>query len=209
MSCKFDTRSRISTWSVTKAELQTGSSTLSSMIYLYGKQNQLERANQVFKAVSDTSSERKHLCHDVGATEINMLVNALTSCGKHREARNVINDCFCKNIEVDTVAYNTFIKAILDAGRLNFAASIYDRMLTNGVAPSIQTFKTMITVHGRRGDLDKAIDMFNTARIKGVALDEKAYTNMICYYGKAVLGFNKLGNQLATSTQRNGSSFSI
>ncbi|GKG38036.1 hypothetical protein Tco_0457259, partial [Tanacetum coccineum] len=34
--------------------------------------------------------------------------------------------------------------------------------------------------------------MFNTARIKGVALDEKAYTNMICYYGKAVLGFNKL-----------------
>ncbi|PWA50985.1 Pentatricopeptide repeat-containing protein [Artemisia annua] len=187
-------------------------STISSMIYLYGKQNQLERANQMFKAVADTSSERNHLCnsmidvyvksakvddaylffkeetekgHDVGAIAISMLVNALISCGKHREARNVINDCFSKNMELDTVAYNTFIKAMLDAGRLNFAASIYDRMLTNGVAPSIQTFNTMITVHGRRRDLDKAIDMFNTARIKGVALDEKAYTNMICYYGKA------------------------
>lgn len=187
-------------------------STLSSMIYLYGKQNQVERAKKVFAAVADASSEQKHLygCmidvfsksakvdeaylfykdeikkgHVLGAVAISMLVNALTSCGKHREAGNVIKDCFYKNMELDTVAYNTFIKAMLDAGRLNYAASIYERMLTNGVAPSIQTFNTMITVHGRSRDLDKAIEMFNTARIKGVALDEKAYTNLICYYGKA------------------------
>nr|XP_043606488.1 pentatricopeptide repeat-containing protein At5g27270 isoform X2 [Erigeron canadensis] len=187
-------------------------STLSSLIYLYGKQNQVERAKLVFAAVADASSEQKHLysCiidvftrsakvdeaylfykeefsegHDVGAVAISMLVNALNGCGKHREAGNVINDCFYKNMDLDTVAYNTFIKAMLDAGRLNFAASIYDRMLANGVAPSIQTFNTMITVHGRSRNLDKAVEMFNTARIKGVALDEKAYTNLISYYGKA------------------------
>ncbi|KAI3720499.1 hypothetical protein L2E82_31486 [Cichorium intybus] len=189
-------------------------STCSSMMYLYGKQNQLDRAKQVCAAaaVADASAAWKHLysCmidvfvksgkvdeaylfykeentkgHDIGDVAISMLVNGLTSCGKHREAGNVINDCFCKNMELDTVAYNTFIKAMLDAGRLNFAASIYERMLTNGVSPSVQTFNTMITVHGRSRDLDKAIEMFNTARIMGVALDEKAYTNLICYYGKA------------------------
>ncbi|KAK1412977.1 hypothetical protein QVD17_34633 [Tagetes erecta] len=187
-------------------------STLSSMIYSYGKQNQMELAKQAFAAVADASSEQKHLysCmidlfvksekvdeaylfyveednkgHDVGAVAISILVNALSNCGKHRDAENVIKNCLHKNIELDTVAYNSFIKAMLDAGRLRFAANIYERMLTNGVAPSIQTFNTMITVHGRRRDLDKAIEMFNTARIKGVTLDEKAYTNLIVYYGKA------------------------
>lgn len=92
-------------------------STISSMIYLYGKQNQLERANQVFKAVADSSSERKHLCnsmidvyvksakvddaylffkeetekgHDVGAIAISMLVNALTSCGKNEIPNRIL-----------------------------------------------------------------------------------------------------------------------
>ncbi|KAJ0817707.1 putative tetratricopeptide-like helical domain superfamily, pentacotripeptide-repeat region of PRORP [Helianthus annuus] len=187
-------------------------STLSSMIYLYGKQKQVERAKRAFAAVADASSEQKHLysCmidvyvksekvdeaylfyveedkkgRDVGAVAISMLVNALSNCGKHRDATNVINNCFNKNTELDTVAYNTFIKAMLDAGRLRFAANVYEKMLTKGVAPSIQTFNTMITVYGRSRDLDKAIEMFNTARIKGVTLDEKAYTNLIVYYGKA------------------------
>ncbi|KAD6119635.1 hypothetical protein E3N88_10906 [Mikania micrantha] len=187
-------------------------SMLSSMIYLYGKQNQMELAKKAFAAVADASSEQKHLysCmidafvksnkvdeantfyieedkkgHDVGAVAISMLVNALSNCGKHRDAWNAIKNCFYKNMELDTVAYNTFIKAMLDAGRLKFAANIYERMLTNGVAPSIQTFNTMITVHGRCRDLDKATEMFNTARIKGVTLDEKAYTNLIFYVGKA------------------------
>ncbi|XP_071711973.1 pentatricopeptide repeat-containing protein At5g27270 [Rutidosis leptorrhynchoides] len=187
-------------------------STLSSIVYTYGKCNQMEHAKRVFAAVTDDFSAQKHLYSciidvfvksakvdeayffykeetkrgcDVGAVAISMLVNALTSCGKHREAGNVINDCFSKNLELDTVAYNTFIKAMLDAGRLKFSASVYDRMLMNGVVPSIQTFNTMITVHGRGRNLNKAVEMFNTARIKGVTLDEKVYTNMICYYGKA------------------------
>ncbi|XP_076959962.1 pentatricopeptide repeat-containing protein At5g27270-like [Bidens hawaiensis] len=187
-------------------------STLSSMIYLYGKQNKLDRVKRTFAAVADGSSEQKQLysCmidtyvksdkvdeaylfyveeynkgHDVGAVAISMLVNALSNCGKHREAGNAIRNCFNKNMKLDTVAYNSFIKAMLDAGRLKFAANIYERMLADGVAPSIQTFNTMITVHGRSRELDKAIEMFNTARIKGVTLDEKAYTNMIVYIGKA------------------------
>ncbi|KAL4566997.1 hypothetical protein LXL04_022567 [Taraxacum kok-saghyz] len=187
-------------------------STICCMIYSYGKQNRMEVAKQVCGVIVSDNPTRKHLYNtminvyiksskvddaylfyqeenkkgrDFGDVAISMLVNALTTCGKHREAGNVINDCFLKNMELDTVAYNTFIKAMLDAGRLNFAGSIYDRMLTNGVTPSIQTINTMITVHGRNRDVDKAIEMFNNARIKGMPLDEKAYTNIICYYGKA------------------------
>ncbi|CAH1451057.1 unnamed protein product [Lactuca virosa] len=180
-------------------------STCSSMIYLYGKQNQLERAKHVCAAEKRLYScmidvfaksgkvDEAYLFYqqeskkgdDIGDVAISMLVNALASCGKHREAGNVINDCLFKKMELDTVAYNTFIKAMLDAGRLKFASSIYERMRANGVAPSIQTYNTMITVHGRSRDLDKAIEMFNSAGREGVALDEKAYTNLICYYGKA------------------------
>lgn len=36
--------------------------------------------------------------------------------GKYRLAENVIRDCIDNKMELDTVAYNTFIKAMLDAG---------------------------------------------------------------------------------------------
>lgn len=36
--------------------------------------------------------------------------------GKYREAENVIRDNLINNLELDTVAYNSFIKAMLDAG---------------------------------------------------------------------------------------------
>lgn len=36
--------------------------------------------------------------------------------GKYRDAENVIRDNLINNLELDTVAYNSFIKAMLDAG---------------------------------------------------------------------------------------------
>lgn len=37
--------------------------------------------------------------------------------GKHREAEDISLACFEKNMELDTVGYNTLIKAMLEAGR--------------------------------------------------------------------------------------------
>lgn len=89
-------------------------STLSSMIYLYGKQNQVERAKQVFAAVADSSAAQKHLfsCfidvfaksakvdeaylfyneenkkgRNIGAVAITKLVNALNGCGKKSDPK--------------------------------------------------------------------------------------------------------------------------
>ncbi|MQI72159.1 hypothetical protein EI017_25740, partial [Escherichia coli] len=89
-----------------------------------------------------------------------------------------------ENSELDTVAYNTFIKAMLEAGKLHFASSIYEHMCSVGVTPSIQTFNTMISVYGQGQKLDKAVDMFNKGRLSGVPLDEKTYMTLIVYYGK-------------------------
>lgn len=36
--------------------------------------------------------------------------------GKHQEAENIIHNSFQGDVELDTVAYNTYIKAMLEAG---------------------------------------------------------------------------------------------
>ncbi|WVZ24615.1 hypothetical protein V8G54_003159 [Vigna mungo] len=107
--------------------------------------------------------------------------------GKHLEAENFIYSSLKDNLELDTVAYNTFIKAMLEAGKLQFASSIFDRMNSSGVAPSIETFNTMISVYGQDQKLDRAVEMFNKASSFDVPLDEKTYMNLIGYYGKAEL----------------------
>lgn len=42
--------------------------------------------------------------------------NSSPSAGKHREAENIICESLEGSSELDTVAYNTFIKAMLGAG---------------------------------------------------------------------------------------------
>lgn len=88
--------------------------------------------------------------------------------GKYKVAEDIIQRCFDKKMALDTVAFNTFIKAALEAGRfcllmiywqalcikhpiiyvvsgkLQFATTIYDRMIMMGVSRSIQTINTMI-----------------------------------------------------------------
>jgi pentatricopeptide repeat protein len=73
---------------------------------------------------------------------------------------------------------------MLEAGKLQCASEIYERMHTSGVPCSIQTYNTMISVYGRGLQLDKAIEIFSNARRSGLYLDEKIYTNMIMHYGK-------------------------
>ncbi|KAJ1441925.1 Tetratricopeptide-like helical domain superfamily [Sesbania bispinosa] len=90
-----------------------------------------------------------------------------------------------ENLELDTVAYNTFIKSMLEASKFNFASSIFERMCSSSVAPSIQAYNMMISVYGQDKKLDRAVEMFNKARSLDVPLDEKAYMNLIGYYGKA------------------------
>ncbi|KAL6972238.1 hypothetical protein U1Q18_031926 [Sarracenia purpurea var. burkii] len=182
----------------------------SSLIRFYGKQQKLKQALEVFEMVGNSPTNAKPLYssmidvyaksgqpeaayffyreqskggHDLGAVAISMLVNTLISSGKHREAEDVIHSSFRDNMDLDTVAYNTFIKAMLEAGKLHCASNIYERMLSAGVPPSLQTYSIMIRQASR--NLDKAVEMFNKARSMGVSLDEKAYSNLICYYGKA------------------------
>ncbi|PSS32261.1 Pentatricopeptide repeat-containing protein [Actinidia chinensis var. chinensis] len=149
-----------------------------AMIDAYGKSGQLEAAFLFYKEVSEKG-------HDLGAVAISMLVNALISGGKYREAENVIHSSIRNNLDLDTVAYNTFIKALLQAGKLRDAANIYECMLSSGVLPSLQTYSIMISVYGQGRNLNKAVEMFNMARSTGVSMDEKAYSNLISCYGKA------------------------
>lgn len=45
-----------------------------------------------------------------------MIYNHHLSAGKHQEAEDIIIESFKRSFELDTVAYNTFIKAMLEAG---------------------------------------------------------------------------------------------
>uniref|UniRef100_A0A7N0TZ08 PROP1-like PPR domain-containing protein n=1 Tax=Kalanchoe fedtschenkoi TaxID=63787 RepID=A0A7N0TZ08_KALFE len=182
-----------------------------ALISLYGKQQKLRQAKEIFTFFSDNgevsiplhnvmvdayakcgkSDEAYQLYngqaekgHDMGAVSISIVVSSLTRCGKYKEAENIIRRSFDENVALDTVAFNTFIKAALEAGKLQFATTIYERMMSMGLSPSIQTICTMISVYGRGRKLDKALEIFSEGR-KGVPLDEKAYTNLISYLGKA------------------------
>lgn len=42
--------------------------------------------------------------------------NSMPSTGKHQEAENIVRKSLKGSLELDTVAYNTFIKAMLEAG---------------------------------------------------------------------------------------------
>ncbi|XWS58753.1 hypothetical protein CRYUN_Cryun08bG0061000 [Craigia yunnanensis] len=214
---------------VVKLGCSVDDATIASMIGLYGKEQKLKHAQDVFTAAADSRTCGKSIynsmidayvrCgkpeaayslykeaikkgHDLGAVAISKVVNSLTNFGKHRETEEMIRLNFQDNLGLDTVAYNTFIKAMLEAGKLRFATSIYERMLSMGVPPSIQTFNTLISVYGRGRKLEKAVEMFNTARSLGMTLDEKAYMNLICYYGKA--GKRDEASSLFTKMQEEG-----
>ncbi|XP_050222536.1 pentatricopeptide repeat-containing protein At5g27270 isoform X1 [Mercurialis annua] len=171
-----------------------GKPIVNSMIDAYAKCGKSEDAYSLYKEVTDKGL-------NLGAVGVTIFVKALSDCGKHREAERIVRTSI-QDMELDTVAYNVFIKAMLEAGRLHFAASIYERMISVGVTPSIQTYNTMISVYGRGDKLDKAVEMFNTACCMGVSLDEKAYTNMISYYGKA--GKKHEASLLFTKMQEEG-----
>ncbi|KAI3904527.1 hypothetical protein MKW98_014707 [Papaver atlanticum] len=202
---------------------------IASMINLYGKLQQLDKAQEVYAAAADFPASMKRVyssmidafakCgkleeiswmydemvkkgHNIDAVLISMVVNTLTTYGKLGVADGIIRKSFQEQVKLDTVAYNTFIKAMLEAGKLHFATSIFDRMISAGVSPSIQTFNTMISVYGRGRKLDKAAEMLSMARDLNISLDEKAYTNMISYYGKA--GKCREASQLFIQMQEEG-----
>ncbi|CAM8992161.1 unnamed protein product [Rhodiola kirilowii] len=183
-----------------------------SFINLYGKQQKLRQAKEIFTFFSDNGqvsvalhnamvdtyskcgkldeayqlySGQAEKGNELGAVSTSIVVNSLTRRGKYIEAENIIRRSFDENMALDTVAFNTFIKAAMEAGKLQFATTIYERMISMGMSPTIQTISTMISVYGRGKKLEKALDIFNEARSKGIPLDERAYTNLISYCGKA------------------------
>lgn len=116
-----------------------------SIINLCAKLKKLEHAEKVFAAVVGCATatvenaiyssmleayiacgrERDAFCfykeqtmkgHNLGPVSISILVKALTSCGKYSEVREIIRHSFSKNLELDAVAYNTYIKAMLEEG---------------------------------------------------------------------------------------------
>ncbi|XP_020581510.1 pentatricopeptide repeat-containing protein At5g27270 isoform X2 [Phalaenopsis equestris] len=197
---------------------------IASVINLYGQNQQLKEALEIYKLASRSTMVDKIVyvsmidayckCHEVDEAEllykkmiekgltpdavvISILVNAFSKHGMFQNAERLIYGSFDTDTVLDTVAYNTYIKAMLDSGKLHLAIDIYDRMIDAGVRPSLQTYNTMISVYGR-GKSGKAIEMFDAAHDLCPSIDEKLYTNMISYYGKwgriqdASLLFNKM-----------------
>ncbi|XP_057472012.1 pentatricopeptide repeat-containing protein At5g27270 isoform X5 [Actinidia eriantha] len=160
---------------------QSGALAFELMLLLYLAVGNSSKTEETLKLLLQTAN---------GLSVANQLVSKLIKEGKYREAENVIHSSIRNNLDLDTVAYNTFLKALLQAGKLRDAANIYECILSSGVLPSLQTYSIMISyiicsVYGQGRNLNKAVEMFNMARSTGVSMDEKAYSNLICCYGKA------------------------
>lgn len=48
----------------------------------------------------------------------------MSFAAKHSEALEIISNCFHNKVELDTVAYNTFLKAMLEAGLYSLSLSL-------------------------------------------------------------------------------------
>ncbi|KAI3983839.1 hypothetical protein MKX01_011547 [Papaver californicum] len=135
---------------VIKLGLRPEDAAIASMINLYGKLQQLDKAQEVYAAAADFPASMKRVyssmidafakCgkleeiswmyeemvkkgHNIDDVLSSMVVNTLTTYGKLRVADGIIHKSFQEQVKLDTVAYNTFIKAMLEAGKLHFAAS--------------------------------------------------------------------------------------
>ncbi|WVZ82897.1 hypothetical protein U9M48_030104 [Paspalum notatum var. saurae] len=213
---------------LTELGIKPDDSAVATLIVQYGQAKQLEKAQELFESGSASFPEGSHVYNAMvdafckcGKTEdaynlfmemaeqginrdavtVSILVTHLTKHGKFQEVQNIIHGCFHDEVPLDTVLYNTFMKSMLEAGKLHSAISIYDHMISSGISRSMQTFNIMISwehhvislisfsvlfsVYGKGGKLDKAVEMFAAAQGLGLSIDEKIYTNMLSLYGKA------------------------
>ncbi|TVU13043.1 hypothetical protein EJB05_46718, partial [Eragrostis curvula] len=169
-----------------------GSHVYNAMVDSLCKCGKTDEAYNLFMEMADQGNNRdavtvsilvSHLTKHVCCTHSHKMVVFLP--GKFQEAENIVHGCFRDKVQLDTVVYNTFIKLMLESGKLHSAVSIYERMISSGISPSMQTFNIMISVYGKGGKLDKAIQTFAAAQELGLPIDEKSYTNMLSLYGKA------------------------
>nr|CAB3469239.1 unnamed protein product [Digitaria exilis] len=174
---------------LTEMGIRPDESAIATLIVQYGQAKKLEHAQELFELASASFPEEGHVCNAMvdafckcgkaedaynlfmemagqgknkDAVTVSILVTHLTKHGKFEEVENIIQGCFCDEVELDTVLYNTFIKSMLESA-------------------SVLSF----SVYGKGGKLDRAVEMFASAQELGLPIDEKIYTNMINLYGKA------------------------
>ncbi|KAF7080755.1 hypothetical protein CFC21_084778 [Triticum aestivum] len=115
-----------------------GAPVYNAMVDALCKCGNIEEAYRLFMKMADQG-------HSRDVVTISILVTHLTKHGKFQEVENIIHGCFHGEVELDTVVYNTFIKSMLESGKLYSAVNIYDRMISTGVRRSLQTFNIMIS----------------------------------------------------------------
>jgi len=156
---------------LTEMGIKPDDSAIATLIVQYGQAKQLEQAKELFESTLASFPGGAHVYNAMvdafckcGKTEdayhlfmemavqgsnrdpvtVSILVTHLTKHGKFQEVENIVHSCFRDEVQLDTVLYNTFIKSMLESGKLHSAISIYDCMVSAGISRSMQTFNIMI-----------------------------------------------------------------
>ncbi|KAK8969819.1 Pentatricopeptide repeat-containing protein [Platanthera guangdongensis] len=166
-----------------------GKAVYTAMIDTYCKCHKINEADLLYIEMIEKG-------HGPAVVAVSILVNAFSKngyysdalAGMFQKAELLIYDSFSTNADLDTVAYNTYIKAMLDSGgKLSSAIEMFNAAVN--LVPSVdeKTYTNMISYYGKFGRVKEASLLFSKMKEGGIKPGKISYNIMINAYAIAGL----------------------
>ncbi|KAM2234780.1 hypothetical protein PS2_012874 [Malus domestica] len=141
-----------------------------------------ERALLLFEWIlSNLSSENLKLNNQM----IELMVRILGRESQHAIASKLFDVIPIEEYSLDVRAYTTILHAHSRSGKYESAIDLFDKMMENGMSPTLVTYNVMLDVYGKMGrSWDKILGLLDEMRRKGLEFDEFTCSTVISACGR-------------------------
>lgn len=174
-----------------------------SLVDMYCKCGQMEKANMIFKMVHKAITKEKY--HGIAYDDLTTLsitwstiISGYVQNGLLMNALENFRSMVREGIEVNTVTLTTIVTTSADAGLLELGQQVHSRILKSGCLPDVYLSSAMVDMYAKCGTLQGALTFFAQAKTPNVVL----WTTMIS--SLAIHGHGREAIQLFESMQREG-----
>jgi pentatricopeptide repeat protein len=155
--------------------LKPNSSSITPLITLYGKADDLGKADALLEMMKEEGIKR----------DAN-IYNSLMKCHANYKTRvdELHKLMIDEGIKPDIYTYCAMVVAFARSGAVEKVEELFVSMKKDGIAPNIVIYNNIISAYARIGDLDKATGMFASMKKEEFRPDFITYTSMIDAYAK-------------------------
>eukprot|EP00268_Persea_americana_P016206 TRINITY_DN17672_c0_g1_i2.p1 TRINITY_DN17672_c0_g1~~TRINITY_DN17672_c0_g1_i2.p1 ORF type:complete len:134 (+),score=9.00 TRINITY_DN17672_c0_g1_i2:30-431(+) len=97
--------------------------------------------------------ETKNIAALPDTTTYNILIHAYVKESNYMLVKQLLLDMSSQNLVADTVTYASLSYGLCNEGKISAALHLRNRMVENGITPSINIYNTMLDAMFRRGKL--------------------------------------------------------